>query len=185
MRATLRCSLPRPWPPRHAWSRWSLDWKWALVAKRFVWQATQGDKLKPVRCCLVKRLTAVSGMFACVQFHLQDVGDMQHQGVCIIMSIRSICGDCFVQPDERIASVDVRWGDALKALPGSFTGGGQQIELLFLDGCCPAQYLAYLRAAEPVLAPGALVVAGQCGRFCPGRPEGVPGVCENEQQVHE
>lgn len=25
------------------------DWKWALVAKRFVWQATQGDKLKPVR----------------------------------------------------------------------------------------------------------------------------------------
>ena len=27
------------------------DWKWALVAKRFVWQATQGDKLKPVRRC--------------------------------------------------------------------------------------------------------------------------------------
>lgn len=74
------------------------DWKWALVAKRFVWQATQGDKLKPVRCCLVKRLTAVSGMFACVQFHLQDVGDMQHQGVCIIMSIRSICGDCLCSP---------------------------------------------------------------------------------------
>ena len=24
------------------------DWKWALVAKRFVWQAAQGDKLKPV-----------------------------------------------------------------------------------------------------------------------------------------
>ena len=26
------------------------DWKWALAAKRFVWQATQGDKSsKPVR----------------------------------------------------------------------------------------------------------------------------------------
>lgn len=24
------------------------DWRWALVAKRFVWQAAQGDKAKPV-----------------------------------------------------------------------------------------------------------------------------------------
>lgn len=72
-----------------------------------------------------------------------------------------------MQPDERIASVDVRWGDALKALPGSFTGGGQQIELLFLDGL-PAQYLAYMRAAEPVLAPGALVVADNAGVFAQG-----------------
>ena len=70
------------------------------------------------------------------------------------------------QPGERIASVDVRWGDALKALPGSFTGG-QQIELLFLDGL-PAQYLAYVQAAEPVLAPGALVVADNAGVFAQG-----------------
>ena len=29
------------------------DWKWALAAKRFVWQATQGDKTsKPVRLAL-------------------------------------------------------------------------------------------------------------------------------------
>ena len=29
------------------------DWKWALAAKRFVWQATQGDKSsKPVRLTL-------------------------------------------------------------------------------------------------------------------------------------
>ena len=29
------------------------DWKWALAAKRFVWQATQGDKgSKPVRSAI-------------------------------------------------------------------------------------------------------------------------------------
>ena len=68
--------------------------------------------------------------------------------------------------------MDVRWADALKALPGSFSGAGeQQIELLFLDGL-PTQYLAYLRAAEPVLAPGALVVADNAGVFALGGLKG-------------
>ena len=70
------------------------------------------------------------------------------------------------QAEERIARVDVWWADALKALPGRFAGG-PRIELLFLDGL-PAQYLAYLEAAEPVLAPGALVIADNAGVFAMG-----------------
>ncbi|BDA41967.1 probable transmembrane O-methyltransferase homolog at C-terminar half [Coccomyxa sp. Obi] len=93
------------------------DWKWALVAKRFVYQATTGDKKsKP--------------------------------------------------PDQRIAKVDVWWADALQAFPARFSGKGP-IDLLFLDGL-PSQYLAYLKAAEPLLAPGALVVADNAGIFGQG-----------------
>ena len=39
--------------------------------------------------------------------------------------------------------------------------------MLFLDGL-PSQYLAYLKAAEPLLAPGALVVADNAGIFGQG-----------------
>lgn len=53
-----------------------------------------------------------------------------------------------------LAAVDVRWGDAVQLLP-MMPG---RIEVLFLDGQ-PKEYLAYLRAAEPLLAPGCLVIA--------------------------
>lgn len=71
------------------------------------------------------------------------------------------------QAGEGMARVDVWWADALQALPGRFQQGGPKIELLFLDAL-PAQYLAYLQAAEPVLAPGALVVADNAGVFAQG-----------------
>jgi predicted O-methyltransferase YrrM len=35
-------------PPRARLISLERDWKWALVVKRFVWQAAQGDKAKPV-----------------------------------------------------------------------------------------------------------------------------------------
>lgn len=59
--------------------------------------------------------------------------------------------------------MDVWWADALQALPSGFSGKGR-IDLLFLDGL-PCQYLAYLKAAEPLLAQGALVVADNAGIF--------------------
>jgi predicted O-methyltransferase YrrM len=65
-----------------------------------------------------------------------------------------------------MARVDVWWADALQALPGRLQQG-PKVELLFLDAL-PAQYLAYLQAAEPVLAPGALVVADNAGVFAEG-----------------
>ena len=71
-----------------------------------------------------------------------------------------------LQADQRIAKVDVWWADALKALPSRF-GDKDRIDLLFLDGL-PSQYLAYLKAAEPHLAPGALVVADNAGIFGQG-----------------
>ncbi len=42
-----------------------------------------------------------------------------------------------------------------------------EIDFLFLDGM-PREYLAYLRAAEPRLAPGAVVVADNAGVFAEG-----------------
>ena len=45
------------------------------------------------------------------------------------------------------------------------------IDLLFLDGT-PSEYLSYLRAAEPLLADGALVVADNTGVFAEGGCKG-------------
>jgi len=54
--------------------------------------------------------------------------------------------------------VRVRWGDARDLLRRHAAEGGPQIDMLFLDGD-PKEYLDYLKAAEPALSPGALVVA--------------------------
>lgn len=93
------------------------DWKWVLVAKRFLGQATKDGQ------------RAVGG---------------------------------------RVA---VRWGDARTLLaegPSKLLGSGEaKIELLFLDGL-PKEYLEYLQAAEPYLAPGALVIADNAGIFAQG-----------------
>ncbi len=58
------------------------------------------------------------------------------------------------------------WADALQALPSRLVDR-PRIDLLFLDGR-PDQYLAYLRAVEPLLAPQALVVADNAGVFARG-----------------
>ncbi|KAG1675150.1 hypothetical protein FOA52_003373 [Chlamydomonas sp. UWO 241] len=74
------------------------------------------------------------------------------------------------QPYSRIGhNVDVRWGDALQTLPqmaGDASIAGK-VDLLLLDGV-PKEYLAYLKAAEPLLAPGALVIADNAGVFKDG-----------------
>ncbi len=70
------------------------------------------------------------------------------------------------QEDQQIAKVDVWWADALQALPSRIREHNR-IDLLFLDGL-PNQYLEYLKAAEPHLAPGALVVADNAGIFGQG-----------------
>lgn len=61
----------------------------------------------------------------------------------------------------------MRWGDAREQLPKLFASTGRPIDLLFLDGV-PKEYLEYLKAAEPYLAPGALVVADNAGVFANG-----------------
>lgn len=65
--------------------------------------------------------------------------------------------------------VQVRWGDALEILPDlKLPEGSTAIDLLLLDGV-PKETLAYLRAAEPLLAEGAVVVADNAGEvpwFC-------------------
>lgn len=96
------------------------DWKWFLVAKRFLWQASQGPQNAALR--------AAGGT---------PIGDR----------------------------VDLRLGDArdvLAALPRD-----TRIDLLFLDGT-PRESLEYLRAAEPLLAAGATVVADNAGVFKDG-----------------
>jgi hypothetical protein len=55
----------------------------------------------------------------------------------------------------------VWWGDASSKFQEVASKHGP-IELLFLDGV-PKETLAYLRAAEPYLAPGAMVVADNAG----------------------
>lgn len=77
-----------------------IDFKWLMVAKRFVWQAKMADK------------------------------------------------------------VDIRWGDGIKALPNV----NAPIDFLFLDAK-PWEYLDYLKAAEALLSPGAIVVADNAGVF--------------------
>lgn len=97
------------------------DLVWVLVAKRFLWQASQGQKK-----------------------HL-------------------------VQGSETVQDkVDVRWGDALNVLPRLPSENlAGKVELLLLDGV-PKDYLAYLKASEPLLAPGALVLADNAGVFKDG-----------------
>ena len=93
------------------------DWKWALVAKRFVWQATQGSR----------------------------------------------------RQSKPLSAINVQWGDARELLQKTAQQRRQQdrIDLLFIDGM-PKQYLDYLKAAEPLLAPGALVIADNAGVFAEG-----------------
>ncbi len=49
--------------------------------------------------------------------------------------------------------VSVEWGDARERLAKVLAPGRDAIDLLFLDGT-PKEYLEYLEAAEPFLAPG-------------------------------
>ena len=57
--------------------------------------------------------------------------------------------------------VTVEWGDALSVLP-RLAQSGVRADVLLLDGV-PSEYLAYLKAAEPLLAPGARIVADNVG----------------------
>lgn len=96
------------------------DLVWALVGKRYMWQASQGSKSR--------------------------------------------------DPYPRIGqNVDVRWADALQGLlkMAEKEGLTGKVDFLLLDGV-PREYLAYLQAAEPLLAPGALVVADNAGVFKDG-----------------
>lgn len=69
--------------------------------------------------------------------------------------------------------VDVWWGDAMTQIPkvpgavGAATDDERVIDFLFLDGL-PREYLGYLQAAEPLLKPGAVVVADNAGVFAQG-----------------
>lgn len=57
--------------------------------------------------------------------------------------------------------VDIWWGDAVRKVPEVAAKKGR-IDFLLLDGT-PKETLAYLEAAEPHLAPGAMVVADNAG----------------------
>ncbi|KAF6253956.1 S-adenosyl-L-methionine-dependent methyltransferase [Scenedesmus sp. NREL 46B-D3] len=94
------------------------DVSWLLVAKRFLWQASQGQNNK-------QRQTPLGSM------------------------------------------VDVWWGDACSKLPEVAAKFGRPIDFLLLDGT-PKETLAYLQAAEPHLAPGAVVLADNAGVFAEG-----------------
>jgi len=59
--------------------------------------------------------------------------------------------------------VDVQWGRAQDRIP-RLDG---PIDFLFIDGR-PREYLEYLKAAEPLLSPGAVVVADNAGVFADG-----------------
>ena len=71
-----------------------------------------------------------------------------------------------LQADQQCAHVDIWIGDAVKKIPEQF-GRRPPIGMLFLDGT-PKETLAYLKAAEPFLAEGALVVADNAGVFAQG-----------------
>lgn len=58
--------------------------------------------------------------------------------------------------------VDIWLGDAVSKLPLVSAAKGRPIDLLLLDGL-PKETLQYLKAAEPYLAPGALVIADNAG----------------------
>ncbi|KAK9811561.1 hypothetical protein WJX72_005954 [[Myrmecia] bisecta] len=92
------------------------DWKWVLVAKRFLGQAAEGHRKS-------------------------------------------------LDPSKTLGRMDVWWGDAREKLAG-WQGEGR-IGLLFLDGV-PKQSLEYLKAAEPHLAEGAVIIADNAGVFAGG-----------------
>lgn len=62
-------------------------------------------------------------------------------------------------------------GDAIQKIPEAAraldTSDTRCIDFLFIDGL-PREYLQYLQAAEPYLAPGAVVVADNAGVFAEG-----------------
>lgn len=58
--------------------------------------------------------------------------------------------------------VDLWLGDAITKLPNVSSTKGRPIDLLLLDGL-PKETLQYLKAAEPYLAPGAMVIADNAG----------------------
>lgn len=65
--------------------------------------------------------------------------------------------------------IDVRWGRAQEGIPQLKTGSLfskpiDGIDFLFLDAK-PSEYLDYLLAAEPLLNPGAVIVADNAGIF--------------------
>jgi predicted O-methyltransferase YrrM len=75
----------------------------------------------------------------------------------------------FVWQAKMADKIDVRWGKAQDAIPqlnsGSlFSKPVDGIDFLFLDAK-PSEYLDYLLAAEPLLNPGAVVVADNAGIF--------------------
>jgi hypothetical protein len=61
-----------------------------------------------------------------------------------------------------LLQVDVWWGDACSKLPEVAAKYGKPIDFLLLDGT-PKETLAYLQAAEPHLAQGAIIVADNAG----------------------
>ncbi len=76
---------------------------------------------------------------------------------------------CLPTHQNTQPQVDVWLGDgtdAAKVSEAAATLGGR-IDFLFLDGT-PKESLTYLQAALPFLAPGALVVADNCGVFAQG-----------------
>lgn len=62
--------------------------------------------------------------------------------------------------------MEVWIGNAAKKIPEQFARR-PPIDMLFLDGT-PRETLAYLKAAEPFLAEGALIVADNAGVFAQG-----------------
>ena len=58
--------------------------------------------------------------------------------------------------------VDIWLGDACIKLSEVSSATGRPIDLLLLDGL-PKETLQYLKAAEPYLAPGAMVIADNAG----------------------
>lgn len=64
------------------------DWKWALAAKRFVWQATQGDKSsKPVRVLCMMR--CCDSVMSPIQTHCHRCSAVVHH--CSLQRERSMC----------------------------------------------------------------------------------------------
>ena len=71
-----------------------------------------------------------------------------------------------LQAGERCAKVDVWIGNAIDEIPKQFSQRAP-IDMLFLDGT-PSETLQYLRAAEPFLAKGAIIVADNAVIFAQG-----------------
>jgi predicted O-methyltransferase YrrM len=61
-----------------------------------------------------------------------------------------------------VLQVDIWLGDACIKLSEVSSATGRPIDLLLLDGL-PKETMQYLKAAEPHLAPGAMVVADNAG----------------------